>query len=344
VLRAFETLEVENSIASCIQSVSRIALYSVMRDAHDYLRTRLYRLLPAALDLNRFSESQITAADHATWDEVDPCLRASAQYIIAQDRYIMDVEMQNYRYRDLLFCCDEEFLKVERKEGEMVGKLEEERMGYDRMKTFHENCEQSFQKKIANLKDKVGEAELRHDYLESKVLECEDWIEHQRLTLREFHEKEKQRGIRKLALEAYCNTMEKLAVEAAVTTTYNMHHLVHYIKSTEYLQDKVNHISQAWIDTDHKRVQEIGKVQDVLLPRMRKKPRRQPFHVEATKLNFKACLTEGYSKVLRTEMLDYALTYVVRIHRSDDKLRAMEGTPEASTYGPSTPPVTLGQE
>jgi hypothetical protein len=32
---------------------------------------------------------------------------------------------------------------VERKEGEMVSKLEEERMGYDRMKTFHENCEQS---------------------------------------------------------------------------------------------------------------------------------------------------------------------------------------------------------
>jgi hypothetical protein len=48
--------------------------------------------------------------------------------------------------------------------------------------------------------------------------------------------------------------MEKLAVEAAVTTTYNMHHLVHYIKSTEYLQDKVNCISQAWIDTDRKRV------------------------------------------------------------------------------------------
>jgi hypothetical protein len=53
----------------------------------------------------------------------------------------MDVEMQNRRYRDLLFCCDEEFLKVERKEGEMVGKLEEERMCYDRMKTFYENHE-----------------------------------------------------------------------------------------------------------------------------------------------------------------------------------------------------------
>jgi predicted RNase H-like nuclease (RuvC/YqgF family) len=147
----------------------------------------------------------------------------------------MDVEMQNRRYRDLLFHYDEEFLKVECKEGEMVGKLKEERMGYDRMKTFYENREQSLQKEIANLKDKVGEAKLRHDYLESKVLECEDRIEHQRLTMREFHEKEKHRGIRKLALEARCNIMEKLAVEAAVTTTYNMHHLVHYIKSTEYL-------------------------------------------------------------------------------------------------------------
>jgi hypothetical protein len=56
VLRAFETLEVENSIASCVQSVSRTALCSVMRDARDYLKTGPYRLLPAALDLNRFSE------------------------------------------------------------------------------------------------------------------------------------------------------------------------------------------------------------------------------------------------------------------------------------------------
>jgi hypothetical protein len=86
------------------------------------------------------------------------------------------------------------------------------------------------------------------------VLECEDQIERQRLTLREFNEKETQRGIRKLALEAHCNTIEKLAVEAAVTTTYNMHHLVHYIKSTEYLQDKVNRIIQAWINADRKRV------------------------------------------------------------------------------------------
>jgi hypothetical protein len=77
---------------------------------------------------------------------------------------------------------------------------------------------------------------------------------------------------------------------------------------------------------------------------MRKKPHRQPFHVEATKLNFKACPTEGYSEVPRIEMLEYALTYVARIHHSDDELRATEGTLEASTSGPSTPPTTPGQE
>jgi hypothetical protein len=56
MLRAFETLELENSIALCVQSISHTALRSVMRDVHDYLKTRPYSLLPAALDLNRFSE------------------------------------------------------------------------------------------------------------------------------------------------------------------------------------------------------------------------------------------------------------------------------------------------
>jgi hypothetical protein len=54
-----------------------------MHDAHDYLKMGPYCLLPAALDLNRFSEPHITAADRAARDEVDPCLRASSQYIIA---------------------------------------------------------------------------------------------------------------------------------------------------------------------------------------------------------------------------------------------------------------------
>jgi hypothetical protein len=56
VLHVFKTLEVENSIALCVQSVSCAALRSVMRDAHNYLKTGPYLLLPAALDLNKFSE------------------------------------------------------------------------------------------------------------------------------------------------------------------------------------------------------------------------------------------------------------------------------------------------
>jgi hypothetical protein len=47
MLHAFETLELKNSIALCVQSVSRIALRCVMRDAHDYLKTGPYHLLPA---------------------------------------------------------------------------------------------------------------------------------------------------------------------------------------------------------------------------------------------------------------------------------------------------------
>jgi hypothetical protein len=54
VLCAFETLEVENSITSCVQSISCTALRSVMRDAHDYLKIGPYHQLLVALDLNRF--------------------------------------------------------------------------------------------------------------------------------------------------------------------------------------------------------------------------------------------------------------------------------------------------
>jgi hypothetical protein len=86
----------------------------------------------------------------------------------------MDVEMQNRRYRDLLFCCDEEFLKAERKEEEMVGKLEVEHMGYDRMKTFYETREKSLREEIANLKDKVGRLSFAMTILSPRCLSA--WI------------------------------------------------------------------------------------------------------------------------------------------------------------------------
>jgi hypothetical protein len=53
----------ETSIAACVQSVSRMALHSMMRDTHDYLQTRHYRLLPRALNLNQVTVLHDVAAE-----------------------------------------------------------------------------------------------------------------------------------------------------------------------------------------------------------------------------------------------------------------------------------------
>jgi hypothetical protein len=74
-----------------------------MCDVHDYLQTRPYHLLPYALNLNQVTVSQDTATNWAARVEVDPCLSASAQYILAQDHYIMEVESQNCNLRDFKF-------------------------------------------------------------------------------------------------------------------------------------------------------------------------------------------------------------------------------------------------
>jgi hypothetical protein len=108
----------------------------------------------------------------------------------------------------------------------------------------------------------------------------------------------------------------------------------------------VSRLRQAWVDVDAKRVQEIEMVQDTLPPETRRKPRRQTFHVEPTKLNLAACLSADYPQVPRTKMLERALARVARIHHTDDELRAMDRTSEvfASTASPSTPSATSGQE
>jgi hypothetical protein len=54
-----------------------------MRDAHDYLQTGPYRLLPRALNLNLVTVSQDAAADYAARVKVDPYMSASTQYILA---------------------------------------------------------------------------------------------------------------------------------------------------------------------------------------------------------------------------------------------------------------------
>jgi hypothetical protein len=84
-------------------------------------------------------------------------------------------------------------------------------------------------------------------------------------------------------------------------------------------------------------------VQDPLPPGTRRKPRRQTFHVEPTKLNLAACSSMDYSQIPWTKMLEHTLARVARIHHTDDELRALDCTFEvsASTNGPSSPPTTF---
>jgi hypothetical protein len=55
-------------------------------------------------------------------------------------------------------------------------------------------------------------------------------------------------------LQDHCNALEDEAKRATIVSTYNAHHLTHYIKCTEFLQDKVNRLYQAWVIADAKRV------------------------------------------------------------------------------------------
>jgi hypothetical protein len=147
-------------------------------------------------------------------------------------------------------------------------------------------------------------------------------------------------------LQDHCNALEDEAKRVAVVSTYNVHHLTHYVKCTEFLQDKVNRLRQAWVIADAKCVQEIEMVQDPLPPGTRRKSHMQTFHVEPTKLNLAACSSMNYPQISRTEMLEHALARIAWIHHTDDELRAMDRTSEvsASTDGPSSPPATFEQE
>jgi hypothetical protein len=233
-LHAFDELQVETSVAACVQPASCSALHHVMHDAHEYLKRGSYHLLPQALDLTQSTERQVLVADQATHAEEDPCIQASGQYILCQDRYIMEVEMQNRRYRDMLFHADDTFLLEEKKQEMLVGTVQMEHEGYDRMEAFYKARESSLRAEIADLKDKVGDFGLRNDYLDNKVLELEDRIECERVDLRELREKEKQRGIRKLYLETRCDMLEKEIIEANVATAHKYRHLVEYMKYTEF--------------------------------------------------------------------------------------------------------------
>ena len=61
-------------------------------------------------------------------------------------------------------------------------------------------------------------------------------------------------------------------------------------------------------------------MQKFLPPKSRKRPRKESFRVEPTKLNLKACPSEDYPKALKTEQLEEALEYISRMHLTDAEL------------------------
>ena len=61
-------------------------------------------------------------------------------------------------------------------------------------------------------------------------------------------------------------------------------------------------------------------MQKFLPPKSRKRPCKEAFSVEPTKLNLKACPFETYPKAPKTTELEEALEYISRIHRTNAKL------------------------
>ena len=67
-------------------------------------------------------------------------------------------------------------------------------------------------------------------------------------------------------------------------------------------------------------------MQKFLPPESRKRPRKESFRVEPTKLNLKACLSEDYPEAPKTEQLEEALEYISRMYRTDLELQKMDAS------------------
>ena len=80
--------------------------------------------------------------------------------------------------------------------------------GYDRMEAYYKAREGKLKEEIADLRDKAGDFGLHNDYLDCKVYELEDALEHKKRCLRDHMEKEKRYGFRKMMLESHCNMLD----------------------------------------------------------------------------------------------------------------------------------------
>ena len=121
----------------------------------------------------------------------------------------MEVESQNCRYQDLMFQADEAFLEEEKKKEVLKETICVEHKGYDFMEAYYKACESKLKEEIVDLRDKAGDIGLRNDYLDCKVLELEDALEHKKRRLSDHIEMEKRYGFRKMMLESHCNMFER---------------------------------------------------------------------------------------------------------------------------------------
>ena len=135
-----------------------------------------------------------------------------------------------------------------------------EHQDYRYREILHREQEDKMKAEIEDLKDKVGDFGLSNDYLDYKMYELEDALEHKKVPLRSHLDKEKRYNFRKMMLENRCNMLEKHLVQMSVNATYNQRHLFEYMKYMEYQKDKVDKISQAWIDSDMRCVKEFKEV------------------------------------------------------------------------------------
>ena len=85
----------------------------------------------------------------------------------------------------------------------------------------------------------------------------------------------------------------------------------------EFQKDRVDRIRQAWVDADIRRVKKFKEMYKFIPPELGKRPRKESFRVEPTKLNLKACPSKDYPEAPKTEQLEEALEYTSRMHHTD---------------------------
>ena len=76
--------------------------------------------------------------------------------------------------------------------------------------------------------------------------------------------------------------------------------MIEYMRYTEYLQDKVNQMWEAWEASDARCVEEYKELQESLPRRSRKRPHKEAFLVEPTHLNLSVCLVEALLEAGKT--------------------------------------------